>query len=123
RRFTPAATIKLNGAIVDLVPNRRAKNTERSVRRQSSACKIRQAVWIKAKCNSWCDQPCLLLGDEARELASLAPPRQIARTAVIIAGPTNSPIRPNVSRPPKMPRRTQRKGRRVDAPIKPGRTK
>jgi hypothetical protein len=56
-------------------------------------------------------------------VAGFAPSRQIAMTAAMIAGPTNNPIRPNVSRPPKMPRRTHRKGSRVDAPISAGRTK
>src|SRR5262249_34722240 len=61
-------------------------------------------------------------GDYGRA-CGLAPSRQIANTAAMIAGPTNNPIRPNVSKPPKIPRRTHRKGRRVDAPNKPGRIK
>src|SRR6266446_1873677 len=56
-------------------------------------------------------------------VSGLAPSRHMAMTAAMIAGPTNNPIRPNVSKPPKMPRRTHRKGRRVDAPIRAGRTK
>ena len=59
----------------------------------------------------------------ASGVAGLAPSRQIAMTAAMIAGPTNNPISPNVSKPPKMPRRTHRKGNRVDAPISAGRTK
>src|SRR6516225_7817513 len=59
----------------------------------------------------------------ASGVAGLAPSRQIAMTAAMIAGPTNNPIRPKVSKPPKMPKRTHRKGRRVDAPISAGRTK
>jgi tripartite-type tricarboxylate transporter receptor subunit TctC len=52
-----------------------------------------------------------------------APSLQIASTAAMIAGPRNNPTRPNVSRPPKMPRRTHRKGRRVAMPISAGGTK
>src|SRR6516225_6943809 len=59
----------------------------------------------------------------ASGVAGLAPSRQIAMTAAMIAGPTNNPIRPKVSKPPKLPSRTHRKGRRVDAPISAGRTK
>src|SRR5262249_57654407 len=59
-------------------------------------------------------------GDYGRA-CGLAPSRQIANTAALVPGPTNNPIRPNVSKPPQKPRTNHKEARRRDAPTQPER--
>jgi hypothetical protein len=49
--------------------------------------------------------------------------RHIAIRTDKIAGPRNRPIRPKVSSPPNMPSKIHRKGKRIELPIRIGRTK
>src|ERR1044072_5622871 len=49
--------------------------------------------------------------------------RHTVRTAAMITGPTNRPTSPKLDRPPKIPTKANRKGRRAVLPTRVGQTK
>ena len=68
-------------------------------------------------------EPCLSFMTRGTRSPYSASSRHIVSRTDMIAGPRNRPIEPKVSSPPKMPSKIHRKGKRVELPIRIGRTK
>ena len=73
-------------------------------------------VWYCPRKIATVPAPLEYAGSSSHQVLGSAPSLQIAKTAARIAGPRNKPTKPNVSRPPKMPRKFQERqtGRHAD---------